>query len=129
MDFSLPRKDIIRSKKETEALLAKGAVLFRYPLKAYYLRETGTGCARMMVSVPKRNFKRAVKRNRLKRVVREAFRLNRNLLDGAECDFLFVYLGKEMCDYATVESRIREILSLAMGKSAQGGELPADIAG
>ena len=34
MDFSLPRKDIIRSKKEIETLLAKGEVLFRYPIKA-----------------------------------------------------------------------------------------------
>ena len=83
----------------------------------------------MMVSVPKRNFKRAVKRNRLKRLVREAFRLNRNMLGSAEYDFLFVYLGKEICDYGTVESKIREILRLSLGKAEKSGELAPDIAG
>lgn len=129
MDFSLPRKDIIRSKKEIETLLAKGEVLFRYPIKAYWLRDTGAGASRMMVSVPKRNFKRAVKRNRLKRLVREAFRLNRNMLGSAEYDFMFVYLGKEICDYGTVESKIREILRLSLGKAEKSGELAPDIAG
>ncbi|MBR5056326.1 MAG: ribonuclease P protein component [Bacteroidales bacterium] len=129
MDFSLPRKDIIRSKKEVETLLEKGEVLFRYPIKAYWLRDTGAGACRMMVSVPKRNFKRAVKRNRLKRLVREAFRLNRNMLGGAEYDFLFVYLGKEICDYGAVESRIREIFRLAESKAQKSGELASGITG
>ena len=72
---------------------------------------------------PKRNFKRAVKRNRLKRLLREAFRLNRNMLGSAEYDFLFVYLGKEICDYGTVASKIREILRLSLGKAEKSGEL------
>ena len=129
MDFSLPRKDIIRSKKEIETLLSKGEVLFRYPLKVYCLRDTGNGTSRMMVSVPKRNFKRAVHRNRLKRLVREAFRLNRNMLGGTDYDILFVYLGKEIKEYAAIESRIREIFTLLRGKTAEGGQLPSDIAG
>ena len=110
-------------------MLSKGEVLFRYPLKVYCLRNTGTGTARMMVSVPKRNFKRAVHRNRIKRLVREAFRLNRNQLGDAGYDFLFVYLGKEIKEYAAVESRIREIFNLLCVKGAQGGQLSSDIAG
>ena len=125
MDFSLPKKDIIRSKKDIEALLEKGETLFRYPLKAYFRSGNGASAPRMIVSVPKRHFKRAVKRNRLKRLVREAFRLNRNMLEGAEYDFLFVYLGKEMKDYGTVESSIREIFRQVRECPAQSSELPA----
>ena len=128
MDYSLPRKDIIRSNKDIQALLNEGESVFRYPLKACYRRVPGTGGPRMMVSVPKRLFKRAVWRNRLKRLVREAFRLNRNMLEGAEYDFLFVYLGKEMKDYGTVESSLREILKSVVERAAQGGELPPDTA-
>ena len=54
------------------ALLKSGQVLFHYPLKVHF--EAGAGD--FGVSVPKRLFKRAVKRNLLKRRVREAWRLN-----------------------------------------------------
>ena len=56
------------------ALLKTGQVAFRYPLKVHFAAVEGTGD--FGVSVPKRLFKRAVKRNLLKRRVREAFRLN-----------------------------------------------------
>lgn len=129
MDFSLPRKEIIRSKKDIEALLAKGRVLFRHPVKAYWIHREDGEESRIMVSVPKRNFKRAVRRNRLKRLMREAFRLNRNMLARPDCDFLFVYLGKEMCDYATVESRIREIFAIVGDETEKGGSMAPDNAG
>ena len=128
MDFSLPRKDIIRSKKDIDLLLGKGSAVFRYPIKAYCRPGNGAGGPRMMVSVPKRHFKRAVWRNRLKRLVREAFRLNRNMLGGAEYDFLFVYLGKEIKDYATVESSIREIFRQVLADREKDGELAPDTA-
>lgn len=128
MDFTLPRKDIIRSKKDIDLLLGEGATVFHYPLKAYYRPLNASGGPRMMVSVPKRHFKRAVWRNRLKRLVREAFRLNRNMLGGAGYDFLFVYLGKEIKDYATVESSIREIFRQVLADREKDGELAPDTA-
>ena len=100
--YSLPKSHILRNKTDIDALVERGAVLFKYPIKAYYLeRETVSGQAapdfsRMMVSVPKRNFKRAVKRNLLKRRIREAWRLNNGILEGHGYDLLFVYLGREI---------------------------------
>lgn len=110
--FTLPRSRILRSKTEIDALLARGAVLFRYPIKAYCLERglPGQALPRMMVSVPKRNFKRAVQRNLLKRRIREAFRLNAGLLGERRFDILFVYLGRETESYDRIEATVTGIL-------------------
>ena len=125
----MPEDDIIRSKRDIDRLLGDGSHMTRYPLKAVYLRSTGTGRSRMMVSVPKRCFKRAVKRNLLKRRIREAFRLNRHMLGSAEYDIFFVYLSKEPADYATIESKVREIFQHILSKAEEGGESAADRVG
>jgi ribonuclease P protein component len=74
-----------------------------------------------MVSVPKRNFKRAVKRNLLKRRIREAWRLNAGILEGTagdaatpsgrpRYDLLFVYLGREIESYERIEATLTGLL-------------------
>ncbi len=129
--FTLPRTHILRSKTDIDALLERGAVLFRYPIKAYYLdRETSdqVGFSRMMVSVPKRNFKRAVKRNLLKRRVREAWRLNSGLLGDRQVDILFVYLGREIERYDRIEATLTGILRFLAAHPAQGSGVPVDSA-
>lgn len=110
MDCSLPRERIIRRKLDIGALLEKGETHYRHPLKAICIPDTAVGCARMMVSVPKRNFKHAVDRNLLKRRIREAFRRNRTLLGDRNVDFLFVYTAKEKYDYERIETSVVEIL-------------------
>ena len=108
--FTLPRTHILRSKTDIDALLERGAVLFRYPIKAYYLdREMPdqVGFSRMMVSVPKRNFKRAVKRNLLKRRIREAYRVRK--ITGV--DILFQYNSPELADFATISAEVASILA------------------
>ena len=110
MDLSLPRGRIIRRKLDIGALLEKGEPHYRHPLKAICITDTAAGDARMMVSVPKRNFKHAVDRNLLKRRVREAFRRNRAVLNGRSVDVLFVYTAKEKYGYERIEASVVEIL-------------------
>lgn len=134
MDFSLPKTDILRSRNDIQAILESRDISFKHPLKACFRTNTGSGRVRMMVSVPKRHFKRAVKRNYLKRLVREAFRLNRHLLgEGAEADVFFVYLGKETMDYAAIESSVRSLLEELREKlcsqAEDTGKLSSDSAG
>lgn len=61
---------------------------------------------RLLISVPKRHFKRAVKRNLLKRRIREAYRRNKPTLP---IDIMLIYLPAEVLDYASIEAAIREV--------------------
>lgn len=86
--LTLGKKERIAGKRLVETLF-KGGVsrsMSCYPLRAVYalvpMTDDGSS-AKMMVSVPKRYFKRAVKRNRVKRQVREAYRKQKHLVSGA----------------------------------------------
>ncbi len=88
------------------SLLKTGQVVFRYPLKVHF--QAGEGD--FGVSVPKRNFKRAVKRNLLKRRVREAWRLNCARLGDKSLGVFIYYVGKQVEEYERIEKSLVEIL-------------------
>lgn len=73
----------------------------------------------MMVSVPKRLFKRAVKRNLLKRRIREAYRTRKDLLVSAPADVMFVYNSKEILDFESIRSQVESILKRIAGNERQ----------
>ena len=81
------KEERIVSNLLIETLFEKGnsQSLSAYPLRAVYLRtEHREGCApvQLLISVPKKKFKHAVDRNRVKRQIREAYRKNKALLEG-----------------------------------------------
>ena len=115
MTFPFPKEQRLRQRERIAALPSKGTALFKYPLKAYWLPGE-SAVSRYAIAVPKKSFKRAVKRNLLKRRIREALRLNQaECLGGACTDFLFVYIAKDICPYDVIAAAVCEILS----KSAQ----------
>ena len=63
-----------------------------------------------MVSVPKRFFKRAVKRNLLKRRLREAYRTQKELLGPSSIDVLFLYNSKEVLDFLSIKEEVASVL-------------------
>ena len=91
------------------ALLKSGQVVFRYPLKVHYAA-TEEGAGDFGVCVPKRYFKRAVKRNLLKRRVRESFRLNAPRLGGKQYDIFVYYVGKQVEDYERIDKSLAQVL-------------------
>ncbi len=121
MRATLPKREKICSRKEIEELLKSGKSCFCYPFKASYLfyKEDSAPCeetlgVKIIVSVPKKNFKRAVKRNLLKRRIREAYRLNKSLFahPSGEClNILFIYTAKEVIEYSYIEKKV-----IALGK-------------
>ena len=81
------KEERIVSNLLIETLFEKGNSLSlnAYPLRAVYVKtEHREGCApvQLLISVPKKKFKHAVDRNRVKRQIREAYRNNKSLLKG-----------------------------------------------
>lgn len=139
--FALPKRERICGKKQLERIFNGGQSrsMSAFPLRLVYMIEdrSGDGMAttpvQMMVSVPKRHLRHAVERNRVKRLVREAYRTNRQLLlealpgDGSKTlSLCFIWNEDHTRDYAEVQSRVRSLLTrlgerMLYGKGTQRG--------
>lgn len=114
--LTLKKEERLSSFKEIENLVLKGNSFFLYPFKINYISieaQEGEQNISIVISVPKRNFKRAVKRNLLKRRIRESYRLNKEEIanaSGNKLNIMFVYVSKEVMDYGQIESKVKEIL-------------------
>lgn len=111
IDNTLPKESRISSKLAIDRLLKKGRYGFAEGLRYCYLCDNGTEINRILVSVPKRNFKRAVKRNLLKRRIREAYRTQKSLLQAPGHDILFTYTSKEIMDSSAIRASVASILT------------------
>ena len=94
VSFSFPKKERLCSRLQLEQLLSLKQSVFSYPLKCYFqllpLSEENP-VSKMAVSVPKKLEKTAVGRNKIKRWVREAYRLNKHLLNNDLSEKRFSY--------------------------------------
>ena len=115
---ALPKSERLSSLTAVRRLFADGASGFVYPFRYMVLKsESTTPTVEVLFSVPKRNQKRANKRNTLKRRMREAYRLNNDTLHaaiaehGKEVDIALVYSSKELLPYKTIEHAVRRILA------------------
>ncbi|MGI4835912.1 MAG: ribonuclease P protein component [Janthinobacterium lividum] len=111
---TFPKKEHLCSKKLIEQLFSKYSSSFGvYPLRLTWLPALGRSSAppQVLISVSKRTFKRAVDRNRLKRLIREAYRLNKHrLLEAAGGHPVAVlgilYTGKEKSELLLIEKKL-----------------------
>lgn len=116
MSFSFSKQEKLKSKKTIELLFQKGNSIILYPLKLYYLPgdEEQEVRIKATVSVPKRNFKRAADRNRIKRLLREAYRLNKHLIFNnieGNFTFLILYLGKDIPAFDDIEKSLQGVFN------------------
>lgn len=113
MSFKFGKKEKLKSRKLIGQLFEEGKSISSFPLKLYYLPVAGQDEKfKTAVSVPKKNFRGAVQRNRIKRLLREAYRLNKHLIfNNIEGNFAFLilYLGREMPVYNDVEASLKKI--------------------
>ena len=109
-DETLSKSQRLCGKKAVEALFGQGKGGVKGCLRYRYVQREEEGPSRILVSVPKRSFKRAVKRNLLKRRIREAYRRQKALLP-ARMDILFIYNAPEVLPYADIYADMTEVLS------------------
>lgn len=107
-----PKRMRVCSPLEVGRIFNQGKSIQVPYLRVIYLEKTDQTEHRVVVSVPKRLFKRAVKRNLLKRRIREAFRLsNTSLQEGVVAkDILWVYTSKEIVSYERIRQSVQAAL-------------------
>lgn len=115
---TLRKTERLCGKKDISTLFSKGKWGATAHLRYCWASRCGDSAAsrdtipnRLLVSVSKRYFKRAVKRNLLKRRMREAYRLQKELLDCQGVDFLLSWTSKEVGDWTTAREEVAEALT------------------
>ncbi len=118
--YTFGKEERLKSRKEIERLFGGQSPSFgQYPLRLVWLKreEAEVPCPiQTGFSVPKRRFKHAVMRNRLKRRMREAYRLHKHQLyeaiqeEGTAYVWMLLYVGKEEHTYASIEEAMRQVI-------------------
>ena len=112
MKNSFGKAEKLKSRKLIEQLFAEGKSVKAYPVIAVFLpSEDSVVHSQVGFSVSKKRFKKAVDRNLVKRRMREAYRLNKEILgERALSAIMFIYVGKAIPTYAEVETAIVKAL-------------------
>lgn len=109
--YTFSKHERLCSATAIETLFATGSSKNARPLKLIYQPNTDTS-NKIVIVVPKRNFKRANKRNVLKRRLREAYRLHKHLLSNVQPKYniALLFTAREETDYVTIEKSTIELL-------------------
>lgn len=112
MKFTFNKKEKLKSEKLITQLFAEGKSVMAYPLRLVYLKTNfdENVKAKAGVSVSKRNFKKAVDRNRIKRLMREAYRLQKGKIfnnSSSQYALMILYIGKEKTDFETIQQKMK----------------------
>lgn len=117
---TLKKKERLSVGTDLSRLFASGRYGFTDGFRYCYRTGNELPFNRIVVSVPKKCFRRAVKRNLLKRRIREAYRLNKNLLpvnaEKGGTDIIFIYRTKDILDFNTIVLSVRNILESLVAK-------------
>lgn len=111
-NYRLEKKERLTRKKVIESLFNKGDSFSVFPLKVLFtVLEATDGSTKVLVSVPTRNFPKATDRNKLKRRIREGYRLNKGRLPASTRFALaYIYVGREVLPSSTIHQAIQTSL-------------------
>ncbi|WP_317129285.1 ribonuclease P protein component [Cognatitamlana onchidii] len=111
MFYTYSKKEKLKSKKLIDQMFSEGQSISVFPLRLVYLPASFEESifAKTGVSVSKRNFKTAVDRNRIKRLLRESYRLNKSRYFNnisTQYALMILYIGKDQPSYQEVEKKM-----------------------
>jgi ribonuclease P protein component len=116
--FTLGKEERLKSRKQIENLFDKGKSFVVAPFRIYFIVDNelpiqkGESGLKFGTGVSAKNFKKAVDRNRIKRLTREAWRLQKNEIKEKirkaqrQLNVFFIYTGKELPDFTTVKDKV-----------------------
>ncbi|MBK6952453.1 MAG: ribonuclease P protein component [Crocinitomicaceae bacterium] len=118
MVHTFRKSERLCSRTVIDEIFSKGKELRKFPylLKYIYSTEVAVNPVQIVVSVPKKRAKSAVDRNRLRRQIKEAYRLNKDELQlyfqNNKCSIVIflIYTGKEKEVYTLLEEKLKVIL-------------------
>ncbi len=117
--YRLNKSERLKEKKVFEELFKNGKSLKAYPLRLVWLERVlpaDSPPLKFGIAVPKRKFSKATQRNRIKRLIREAYRLNKKVLwntakkNERQLFILIIYTGKEEFSLKDIVSALKKIL-------------------
>jgi ribonuclease P protein component len=115
-------KEKLKSRKALETLFASGKSFSSFPIKVFYTAQSNEAVlpagfsVNAGVGVSSRNFKKAVHRNRIKRLLREVYRTQKQPLHETilqkqlVVSVFFLYIGKEMPEHLQLQEAMGKVL-------------------
>lgn len=127
MQFTYPKSERLKSKTTIDLLFSTGKSVSKYPLRLVYVpvELPDDEPIKLGVSVSKKYFKKAVDRNYFKRVLRETYRLNKQLLlptGQQRYAFMFFYQTSERLPYAEIEEKTKLLFQKFAEQTANLGQ-------
>ena len=124
--YTLSKAERLSRKRDIDLLFAEGQSFIAYPLRVVYTvtDEQRSVPASILISVSKKKFKRAVKRNAVKRQIRESYRLRKSVLHepllttGKFLTIAYIYLEKELVSYENMEKAMEKAVRM-LGEKIQ----------
>ena len=129
--FTYQKTDKIKSRKQTQHLFSTGQAINVFPIRLIYTIEPIEGTAANLsltsvlqagVGAPSRTFRKAVQRNRVKRLLREAYRLEKPnfisqaALDNKRVNLFFLYTDALVLTQVEIQGKLKEALSILVTK-------------
>lgn len=116
--FTLSKNERLCRRKLIDRLFDNGSSFLIYPYKVMWMDfdMESKYPAQFGITASKKNFKRAVQRNQIKRLSREAYRLNKHILyssltePGKVRAFMFIYVARDILTFRQIENKIILIL-------------------